>query len=106
MRASMADFKGKYRTKNKELKSVKKEPLWREAWRQQAESTWMVYGSAFYQLAMAVVFVVWATLFKFGCCKRMHANSSSAHIQAKWARIKEQEVNSVFSLPIISNLFL
>merc|ERR1711892_170050 len=73
LRDSMADFK---------------EPLWREAWRQQAESTWVVYGSAFYQLVMAVVFVVWATLFKFGCCKRMHANSSSAHIQAKWARIK------------------
>jgi len=48
----------------------------------------MTYGSAFYQIAMAVVFVVWATLFKFGCCKRMHANSNSLHIQAKWARMK------------------
>ena len=25
------------------------EPLWRVAWRQQAENKWMVYGTAFYQ---------------------------------------------------------
>ena len=37
---------------------------------------------------MAVVGVFWAVFFKTGLCKKMHEGSSSAHIQAKWERIK------------------
>merc|ERR1712170_81484 len=37
---------------------------------------------------MGVVGVFWATFFKTGLCKKMHEGSNSAHIQAKWERIK------------------
>jgi len=37
---------------------------------------------------MSVVGVFWAVFFKTGLCKKMHEGSNSAHIQAKWERIK------------------